>query len=302
MYSGFPRKLLDKVRCPLDGGDIRIIEEREFSDERIFEAHLTCSDCAASFRIEDGILDLLSNGAEVPEEMKQEVEARDDDADEYDDFTDQPWYRLEIPITIEHLSDLENREIAEFGSGTGRITLKIIKKAAATIAIDFSRLSLHRLARRLSEADNIGLILGDITGLRFRPACFDIAVSTQVLEHIPSPQLRGDFMNVVRNCLRPDGYFLCTAYYHDMRRRLRREPREGFHESGIFYHYFNKPELFELFSACMKVTQIHTFLSHVPMVWRLQFIFPRLIGFFEKTPFLREFGSLILVKAAKKPD
>ncbi len=299
MYAGFPRELLEKVKCPFDGGDLGVREIRA-NNEKILEAEISCSSCPGQYSLCDGILDLLRSGPEITEEMRKEIDSRDVHAQEYDDFTDQPWYELEIPSTMEHLADIDGKMMIEFGSGTGRITLEILKKAAGLIAVDFSRSSHIILSEHLSEEDNIGLVFGDVTKSRFAPGVFDIAVSTQLLEHIPSKELRHDFLRAVDECLKPDGYFLCTAYYYDLRQRFWRHPKEGFHESGIFYHYFNKKEIREQFSRVFEISDIHTFLSHFPKIWRLQFTMPWLIKFFEKTPFFREFGSLILVKAVKK--
>jgi SAM-dependent methyltransferase len=156
------------------------------------------------------------------------------------------------------------------------------------------------LQGKLDRQPLIGLIQGDVTRLEFEPEAFDVAVSTQLLEHIPSEEQRRCFLQTAYDCLKPGGYFLLTAYYQDMRRRIKGQPREGFHESGIFFHYFTKKELRREFSRLFEVVHLHPFLFHVPVVWRLEFTRPWVGTICERTPFLKEFGSLILIKAVKQ--
>ena len=152
----------------------------------------------------------------------------------------------------------------------------------------------------LSDQPAIGLIQGDVTQVKLQPEEFDVAFSAQLLQHIPSEEKRRDFLQVAYDSLKPDGHILLTAYYHDMRRRLSGQPREGYHESGIFFHYFTKRELYREVSRLFKVDHMHPFLFHVPLIWRREFNHPWVGKVCASTPFLKEFGSLILVRAVKQ--
>jgi SAM-dependent methyltransferase len=255
--------------------------------------------CSREYGVRDGILDMMDKTIDVAQEAKQEIIARDEDAWTYDGFTDQDWYRLEIPSTMEYLSNLYEKVAVEFGCGTGRFTTEIVSRAKSLLAIDFSRDSLLVLCGKIPERKCLGLIQGDVTNIKLQKDEFEIAISTQVLEHIPSHNLRLNFLNMVRDSLALGGTFLCTAYYQDMRRRLKFQPREGFHESGVFFHYFNRKELQRDFSKGFVISELHPFLFHVPLIWRLELNRRWLTSFFQKTPFLKEFGSLVLVKCFK---
>ncbi len=299
MYPGFPTSLLRKIRCPRDGGGLILREPVNPADGLIVGGRVSCDECRFEYRISGGILDLLAGRGDIDETMQREIEARNMDAGSYDQFTRQKWYRLEIPSTLEHLEDIDGKKVVEFGSGTGRFSIEIAKRASSLLAIDFS-LASHRVHERLiSEDGRVGLVLADVCTTRLEPETFDIAVSMQLLEHIPSERQRADFLRIVHECLKPGSSLICTAYHMDMARRILRRPKEGHHNSGIFFHYFHNDELKEMFSEHFRIVEIYPILSHFPIIWRLQFKFPWLIGFLERTPFFREFCGLTLIKAVK---
>jgi uncharacterized protein YbaR (Trm112 family) len=57
---------LDILRCPLDKAELDLDVEEEDGEE-IVEGTLTCTDCGETYRIEDGIANLL------PPDMREEA-------------------------------------------------------------------------------------------------------------------------------------------------------------------------------------------------------------------------------------
>lgn len=295
---GFARDLVRLLRCRLDGGFLS--PSGTDTEPFLSSGVLACNHCGARYALTSGILDTRLTKADLSEVMEQERAARDEGAGEYDAYTEQAWYRAEIPSTLEHLTDLDGKLVAEFGSGTGRFTTTLVEKAAAVIAIDFSQASHQVLMTKLGDHRNVGLVCGDVSQVKLAPESVDIAVSTQLLQHIPTQEKRRTFLENVYSCLKPGGYFLLTAYYQDMRRRMTRQPQEGIHDSGIFFHHFSRRELQREFSRYFDVVLVKPFLFHVPMIWRLEAEFPWIGTVCDRTPFLREFGSLIMIKGFKR--
>ncbi len=295
---GFSRELIDTVLCRRDGSPVTLSDTD--GAEFIQNGLLTCDQCGTAYRLRDGILDTINEVNGIGEDMQREIDARDKDAEHYDEFADQDWYRLEIPTTMAHLDGIDGQRMIEFGSGTGRFTVELTKRVGSLTAVDFSRASLDVLQRKFSNQPSIGLIQGDVTQMKFQPESYDVAVSTQLLQHIPSAEKRRDFLQVAYDCLKPGGYFLLTAYYQGIRRRLCGHPAEGCHESGIFFHYFTQEEVRREFSRLFEVEHIHPFLFHVPLLWRQEFKHPWIGKVCARTPLLKQFGSLILVRAIKR--
>jgi len=299
MYSGFASALIKQIKCAHDSGDLAL--SRKAAEQAfIIDADLVCVSCRREYRISEGILDMMDGMPHLAREVRQEITARDEEAQTYDSFTSQDWFKLEIPSTMEHLSDLRGKAAVEFGSGTGRFTTEIVEQARSLLAVDLSRESLLVLSGKVPEGRCLGLVQADVTSMKLQSDEFDIAVSTQVLEHIPTRELRLKFLEMVRKSLAPGGFFLCTAYYQDMRRRLKLQPREGFHDSGVFFHYFNRRELRQDFSPGFLISELRPFLFHVPLIWRLELKHHWLTVLFDKIPFLKEFGSLVLAKCVKR--
>ena len=295
---GFARSLIELVKCRRDGGDLALSDAN--GDEYVTSGLLTCGTCGARYRLDGGVIDTNRELQDLIEPMLQEREARDREAEEYDAYTEQPWYRLEVPSTMAELSDIDGKLVAEFGSGTGRFTTELIRAGGTVVAIDFSGASHRVLQKKLTGPSPLGLIREDVAHVRLKPGSFDVAVSAQLLQHIPTDEARQAFFKNAWSCLKPGGCFLLTAYFQEMRRRLRHLPQEGVHDSGIFFHHFTREELQRDLSPLFDIQILEPFLYHVPWIWRLDNVFPWISTLSGKTPLLREFGSLIMFKGTKK--
>jgi SAM-dependent methyltransferase len=296
MYRGFPKALLNSIVCHSCLGDLKV--DIDVGDgERIVSGLIQCSSCGIRYPIEDGIVNLLGEQAPLDEVSKQEVLSRDAEADIYDEaFCTPEGNLMEATPTLEHLGHVDRKRILELGCGTGRITLPLAPKVSSILALDYSRGSLVHLARKCPDDTPVGLVSADITQARFRDGYFDGAVSAQVLQHIRYLEARRQFYAAVRDALRPGSVFVLSAYHYDLKKRLRREPRDGFHSSNIFFHHFTSGEIRDEMSPFFEVDEIHPLEIHIPWVHKAFKDKVRFSRSLEHLPLLNLFGEWLIFK------
>ena len=301
MYASFPVNIVRFIKCQKDSGNLTVGNSDIFNN-RIVDGSLKCTDCGTIYRIKQGILNLVSLQDSLDTISAQEVKARDKEAETFDEMHRDLRAEMETVSTFAHLGKVSGKNIIEFGCGTGRYTTKLLQEPNQVVALDFSMQSLLVLAKKLKAEANIGLILADITQVCIARESFDLALSFQVLEHIPDKLQRAAFLEKVNKCLRYDGIFLCTAYHYDLRRRLRKMPPEGFHPSNIFFHCFVISELKREARRCFKETHIHPIQIELPFTRRLGLTGSSIVGLskrLEHVPVLNNFGQLVILKTRK---
>lgn len=298
MYQGFPIEQVHFVRCQKDS-EVLTIENADGRETTIMNGLLRCARCGSKYDITQGILDLMSYQRPLDEVSLQEQLTRDTEAEIYEGQFSEEGDEMEIPSTLRHLGNLSGKTVVEFGCGTGRFTVKLMEECKRLIALDFSRQSLLELGRKLKARKNIGLVLADATQVRVAFQEFDLVLSTQVLEHIPTAVKRSEFFERVRQALKTDGIFVCTAYYQNLWRRWDRAKAEGFHSTKIFYHFFTISEIRREMKPYFRVLENHPIQIVIPFSRRLRLPLVPLSRRLEHVPVLNQFGRLILVKAEK---
>lgn len=291
MYSHFPVELLKLVGCPEDGGVLNAL----VNDGAIAEGAVRCSECEREFPISEGILRLLGT---LDDLSTQEVTARDESAGRYDEhFANRN--DAEIAATLEGL-DLNGKTIADLGCGTGRITATLLKEAKSVIAIDFSIESLRILANRVSHTGSLGLVLGNAADKILRPEQLTAAISTQVLEHLPSKDARARFLERVSMALKPGRAFVITVYHYSLLHRFRGERQDGFHPSGIYFHRFTRKELKQLMERWFQVEEVRPI--QVPAFFATKVGLPaaRVSRFMERVPLANLTGHLLKARGRRR--
>ena len=296
---GFSKQAIASLVCQIDGLPLAVKFVDCGSDEVITDGCLLCP-LGHDYEIKSGILNLLRSQPPLNELVLTEKVARDNFAGSYDSKLFSR-YDKEIPSTLNNVGNLRGKRCVEYGCGTGRITSHLTD-AKVLVAVDFSVESLRILSAKLKGRINIGLVVADVAHLKTRANFFNVAVSAQVFEHLPTAKLRQEFLGNVSKTLITGGWLVLTAYYFDLRRRLGGRPQEGKHRSGIFYHYFTQAEIIEEFSRQLKIEKLKPIDITLPLESRLGLnklcggVISRLA---ERIPGLRNLGHLILVKAVK---
>ena len=118
-----------------------------------------------------------------------------------------PLIALEERHFPQMLPDVGRRLVADVGCGTGRQTLKLVKRGAGVVAIDFSQNMLRRAQEQVRSEQVFWLFADVLTSIPLRNGVLDGAVCSLVLEHVPdlAPTLR-EFRRVCKS----DGFVLIS--------------------------------------------------------------------------------------------
>lgn len=290
-YLGFPTRAIKLVLCSLDEGELLIDQTAEF----VKDGEVKCKACGQVYNLEHGILrlDQLIDDAQ----MKQEVMARDAGAAKYDERLS-PRFYTEIKPTLKLLGSVVGQKVLEYGAGTGRLTAHLTG-AELVVAVDFSFSSLQLLGQKKVNSP-LALICADATQVKFSAGAFDRVVATQLIEHIPTLDLRARFYALIKRHLAPSGFFLATVYHQEFRRRRAYQPVEGEHKGGIFYHYFAAAEWRSELGSVFSNVRVGYMDLTWPLVSRLR-LPPRLNGFLSalgaSLPLIRQLSHLLWAKA-----
>jgi SAM-dependent methyltransferase len=297
MPAGFPLELIGLVLCPKDGG---ALAAAGVAHVKHLEAGLVhCTKCGASYEIRDGILRMLPGQEPLDPLSTEEQSQRDLAAGRYDAHFSEWANFTEVSAVVREKSLFAGKVILDLACGTGRVTTRLLPHARAIVAADLSEESLRVLARKAGQGASVGLVWADATQLRVAPESIDLALSTQLLEHIPTADKRAAFLQGVHSALAASGVLLLTVYYYSTLRRVLRRPQEGHHANGIYYRRFSreeiKKELAGLFRICaMRPIQIDPRLlpSSLPAShWLAENL--------EKTAMRDLIGQLLFVEASK---
>ena len=236
MAAGFPIGLIRLVLCPKDSGTLAVAEATQL--KYIDTGVARCVRCGASYQIRHGILRILPGQEPLDPISINEQGERDLRADGYDAHFSESANSVELAAVLKERSSFLDKTVLDVASGTGRVTTRLLPHARAVLASDMSEASLQVFAQKVRAESNLGLVWADATQLRVAPGTVDLAVSTQLLEHIPTTAKRIKFLQGVHSALTRAGVLLLTVYYYSTLRRLLRRHQEGHHSNGIFYRRF----------------------------------------------------------------
>jgi SAM-dependent methyltransferase len=136
-----------------------------------------------------------------------------------------------------------NTPLFEAGCGTGRFTGVFAEIAPEVVAVDMSRDSLLRnRVRHLGRTRNpVHWVHADLTHVPLKDEAFGRCAHAGVYEHIPSRELRLQFLSHAHRTLKPGGVLVLSAYrYGGLAKRF---GKEGEHEGGIPFFRFTPEEL-----------------------------------------------------------
>ncbi|MCG8406311.1 MAG: methyltransferase domain-containing protein [Phycisphaerales bacterium] len=128
-------------------------------------------------------------------------------ADTFDDVMNEydVMRRLDV-VFDEFLSkvDLNGRNVLDAGCGTGRFSERAVERGGRVTSLDIGARLLQRVRARCRAKP----VCGDITRLSFPDDFFDVVISSECIEHTPSPQTA--VMELLRVC-RPGGHVVITC-------------------------------------------------------------------------------------------
>ena len=299
MAAGFPIELIKLVLCPKDSGALVVAQATQLN--YVDAGVARCMKCGASYEIRHGILRILPGQEPLDPISVNEQGARDLKAEAYDAHFSEWTNFVELSALLKEKSSFVGKVVLDFACGTGRITTHVLPHARAVLASDISETSLRVFAEKVGVGANLGLVWGDATQLRIAPASIDFALSTQLLEHIPTTAKRAKFLQGVHSALTRAGVLLLTVYYYSTLRRLLHKGQEGHHSNGIFYRRFTCDEIKNELSGLFRIGV----LQPIQIDPRALSLWPPIgnwLGQRLETTFMRDLiGQLLFVEATKEP-
>ncbi len=254
--------LVEFLACPNDEFFPLRLSVRERAGGNIHQGELLCPSCRHQVLIEAGIPRFVPVGT-LTEVQKHEMELRDQAhrARRYEmRVVDLP----EFDAVKSALGDCSSLRALDAGCGGGKMT-PAMGNPSRLVGVDFSSEALLNFHFR--STCPVDLIQADVSRMPFRENSFDICLSTQVLQHLPSKALRVAFLGQIARALKPGSKLVLTVYNWN---RSSKEPKEGFYESGLFYHKYDLDELRAELDQWFAVKAIHA----VSLTFALASYFP----------------------------
>lgn len=100
--------------------------------------------------------------------------------------------------------------VLDIGCGNGRFLPLVKERGGQYVGVDYSE-GLIREAKRLHPDGEF--VVGDATKLSFLDSKFDVAYSFATIHHVPSKELRAQFIREAARVVKPGGMFILTAWH-----------------------------------------------------------------------------------------
>lgn len=305
MALGFPIQLISKIRCTSDGAALELGHNCQLSEDGGFIKHgtLHCCNCAATFTIDDGILNMLNHVA-LDDESKLEQQLRNERAIRSANASKSAWYEneyssTELIPTLNALSAGQGQTILELGCGDGRYTVLLADQCQWVLAVDFSLESLRILQLRLEDTRNVALVHGDITTMKVGAESFDRVLSTLV-SNLPTREHRNGMYRLAGDALKLSGRFVFSTHHHGFWQMLRGEAKSGRYElSGIYRYNFTVSECTAEARRYFESIKARPIQIYLPLARRLRLPLVTLSRFLEPIPLINKLGELILCTAER---
>lgn len=176
--------------------------------------------------------------------IESERRARDEQAQDYDAMLSLKALSVfEHPVYKRALSKETESPLLEAGCGTGRLTGLFAEIAPEVVAVDMSRESIVRnRARHFARTFHpVFYVHADLTHLPIKSRMFGRCAHAGVYEHIPSRELRLQFLQHARRVLQDEGTLMLSAYRYGGLTKMWK--KEGEHAGGIPFFRFSEAEL-----------------------------------------------------------
>jgi ubiquinone/menaquinone biosynthesis C-methylase UbiE len=117
-----------------------------------------------------------------------------------------PWVEMAKPYLLKHV---RGASVLEIGCGRGAMASYLAAlDPSELVAADFSTAALEAAAPKLSTYDYVSVVEADIQEMPFDSGRFDVAVSCETIEHVPSPQRA---VCELTRVLKPGGKLILTT-------------------------------------------------------------------------------------------
>jgi len=255
--------VLDRLGCPYDHSRF-LLEKMASTDVDAPGETLLCPLCGRAFPIEAEISRFLSaKENDLCALQKSEMEVRDKEYRAGSGAKVDAATAPEFDAVRAALGDCRGLSVVDAGCGVGKFN-HAVKNAALFLGIDFAWEGLLRFQKPSCECAS--LVQGDVSRMPLQDRTFDVALSCQVLSHLPTSDLRARYLSELARVLKPNGRLILTAMHYSFRYRRRGIPQEA-PDNGSFYHRFEVAELCDLLSEHFTIRSLHGYWIYLPKTY-----------------------------------
>lgn len=123
---------------------------------------------------------------------------------------------LDAQVVQGWLADLHDRDVFEFGAGTGKNTVAVAGVARSLTSVDVSQAMLDRARARVDTSAVTFVLLEPDDDWPVAPASVDVVMTNLVLEHLPAV---ATFFERAARAVRPGGLVLVSELHPERQRR-----------------------------------------------------------------------------------
>jgi SAM-dependent methyltransferase len=174
------------------------------------------------------------------------------------------WFRPELDAVKKAVGDCRGLVTLDAGCGWGQMT-PALKSASQIVAVDFS---LQSLLHFQQAGSNVRRLQADVTHLPVLTGSCELAISCQVLPHLPTPDLRLALIDELARALKPGGRLVISTMHYNFRYVRKGTPKEGI-ERGSFYHRYTVDEFRAELDRRFHVEALWGIWTYLPKTWSL---------------------------------
>lgn len=232
------------------------------------DGEVRCTACGRVYPVMDGVLIMEPDGRAGEAEALQarEEAVRDKQVKFYEKWMEfHPPSRIEKGWVRRAVNEWKIDAAIEVACGPGRWTPILAAGCQRLIALDRSFLSVKRNREKCVEmglGDRVLHVKGDATALPGRNGAFGGVFSGQLLEHLPTPELRALAVAEMGRVLATSGHSIISAYEYTSWNPFVGK-KEGEHAGGMYYYRFSRAEYGELLAASMGVDEVRSAMGHI---------------------------------------
>lgn len=264
-----------------------------------------CPACRREFRAQDGVFDLLSAESVYPDDFREREMAQwDEQADSYErGRTDDRVYMECVNAAAEALAPEPGELVLDAGCGTGLTLRSYWRPGVEAVALDLSAASLRRCRAAGPKAGAV-YVRGDLARLPFADGTFDRVVCPNVLQQIPSADLRRQCARELARVTKPGGRVVFTVHNYSWQRQRAGWVKENSAKgpSGdVQYIYRHEPDEFrELVSEALTPERVCGAGFPLWYRWKLSPVSRLVERVLRRIPAFAPFGHM-LVAVCRRP-
>jgi SAM-dependent methyltransferase len=293
-------RILSLLSCPEDHGRLELSAVLSSGTDAM-GGQLRCVVCQRAYPIDSGIPRFLTaEQNDLSPLQRSELVIRDREYLAGQGGKIDAWHAPEFDALKVAVGDCGGLAVLDAGCGVGKFN-RIFKHADCFLGVDLSWEGLVRFQK--PDHVRTGLIQGDVTQMPVEDHSFDLALSLQVLSHLPTADLRANLLSELARVLKADGRLIITVMHYSFRYRRRMIPQEA-EEDGSFYHRFEVSELRDLLSKRFTIRALHGYWIYLPKTYWLFMALGRWRAYWDRIwrtrPLSLTYGKYLLAVCSPK--